>query len=106
MSSNQPFGDITSKKKSIREQCVKRTILCVTAASALLLPRVSRADFKYTKCAKFTGGARAGLIKFAASVAGKGTDPTVRLTTSREIARESREATGKFRSSTSTRVTS
>lgn len=51
---------------------MKRTILCATAASALLLPRVSRVDFKHAESTKFTCGARAGLIKFAASAAGKG----------------------------------
>jgi hypothetical protein len=51
---------------------VKRKLVCLTAAGALLLPCVSRADFKYTESTKFTGGAMAGLVKFAAPVGGKG----------------------------------
>ena len=51
---------------------MKRQIVCMTVAGALLLPSISRADFKYTESTKFTGGAMAGLVKFAARVGGKG----------------------------------
>jgi hypothetical protein len=48
---------------------VNRKLLC--AAGMLLLPSASWADFKYVESTKFTGGAMAGLMKFAARVGGK-----------------------------------
>lgn len=54
---------------------MKREIVCAIAVGALLLPSVSRADFKYTESTKFSGGAMAGLVKFAARVGGKASEP-------------------------------
>jgi hypothetical protein len=51
---------------------VNRKLFYVAAAGMLLLPSVSWADFKYVESTKFTGGAMAGLMKFAARVGGKG----------------------------------
>jgi hypothetical protein len=51
---------------------VNRKLLYVAEAGMLLLPSVSRADFKYVESTKFTGRAIAGLMKFAARVGGKG----------------------------------
>jgi hypothetical protein len=41
----------------------------------LLAPQISKADFKYTETTQFTGGAVAGLMRFASKVAGKHARP-------------------------------
>jgi hypothetical protein len=56
----------------IRRNVVKRKLLYGAAVGILLLPSASWADFKYVESTKFTGGAMAGLVKFAAHVKGNG----------------------------------
>jgi len=56
----------------IRRNVVNRKLLYAVAAGMLLLPSASWADFKYVESTKFTGGAMAGLMKFAAHVGGMG----------------------------------
>ena len=51
---------------------MNRKLLYAVAAGMLLLPFASWADFKYVESTKFTGGAMAGLMKFAARVGGIG----------------------------------
>jgi len=56
----------------IRRNVVNGKLLYVAATGMLLLPSAGWADFKYVESTKFTGGAMAGLMKFAAHVGGKG----------------------------------
>ena len=53
---------------------MNRRALYAAAAGMLPLPSVSWADFKYAENAEFTGGAKAGLMKFAAGGKGSGAD--------------------------------
>lgn len=55
---------------------MKRWIASVTGL-VLLVPQLSRADFKYSETTQFTGGAAAGLLKFASKVGGKNTGPEI-----------------------------
>src|SRR5690242_18852982 len=57
--------------KLLEEECMKTWMTVVTAISLLLSSCPSRADFKYTENTKITGGAVAGLMKFASRVSGK-----------------------------------
>jgi hypothetical protein len=54
---------------------VKPRLVWATIAGLLLVPCASRADFKYAETTKFTGGAVAGLLKFASKVSGKAAGP-------------------------------
>jgi hypothetical protein len=59
----------------LRRDTVKPQCVCTTIACLLLVPCASRADFKYSETTKFTGGAVAGLLKFASKVSGKVAGP-------------------------------
>jgi hypothetical protein len=56
----------------IWRNAVNPKLLYAAVAGTLLLPSVSWADFKYVERTQFTGGAMAGLLKFAARAGGKG----------------------------------
>jgi hypothetical protein len=72
MSSDRLYREMVSPKILSGRNVVNRQIVCLTAAGVLLLLRAGRADFKQTKSTKFTGGAMAGLVKFASRVGGNG----------------------------------
>src|SRR5882762_8779765 len=55
---------------------MKKGIISLGLAATLLVPNVSWADFQYSETIKITGGATAGLLKFASKMSGASTGPT------------------------------
>jgi hypothetical protein len=56
---------------------MKNGIISLGLAAILLVPNVSWADFQYSETTKFTGGATAGLLKFASKMSGTPSGPTI-----------------------------
>ena len=55
---------------------MKKGMISLGLSGLLLMPSISRADFQYTENTKITGGATAGLLKFASKM-GAANGPTV-----------------------------